>query len=1160
MIEATCAACGTVNRIAEADVPVGAKFVSCTSCKSKVALPAKATTAGPPKMAIPAIPSKLPTPPAPSPRPIDIADLPAPKRQSPLAGTEPASKPAPRSALTDAELPVPKGAGKPPGPQPSALDLDDLMASEPPSAGLADLPAPKPRSSPLADLPGKPAPKPALADLSAPKKPAEITDLPAPKSPLSDLPSPRKPGEPARTATPARGVPAPARPSGHTDLPVPKTATPARGVPAPARPSGNTDLPVPKTATPARGISAARPGGNTDLPMPKAATPARGAPAVRPGNALPPKAATPASGAPAVRPGNALPPKTATPPRGSVAVKPPAGVTDLPMPKPGVTGLLTPKPQGLELDDDLDLPMPAAGVTGLPTPKPGTQDIAPKGFFDDLPQPAKQQGGGIDLPAPKGFFDDLPQPAHPSKQGGATQDIAPKGFFDDLPQPAAAAKQGGAAQDIAPKGFFDDLPQPAAPAKQGGATQDLAPKGLFDDLPNPAKPAAAATAAASTAGLFDDIQQPTAKSAANAALGAGEIDLGPVDGAGLDLEAGGNSGPDLDLGLPLGQDQAFQDLDLSEPTAGRPKPVADDSPIKIKTPASGAGSRPLPIVVPAKPGAGGELKLDLADDPHDPARTARAAAQRISPKRKAELEADSPEARAAKRRRSRIVLGSLLVVVALGAGGFMFYQRHVAAKAKADEITRQLNSANRWLKAEDPRHWDKAAAAAEEVVKLDATNPRALGLGAEALIAGALDNGINKDVRIQKGRVKIEDALGAGRTSPEVERAQAVAAIAAKGQATRAVGLLKAQIAKTPKDGWLQLYLGWAQNAKGDAAEAIKAFDQAIALAPVTKVPALYGQGQAKLVVADIAGAQAAFEEILKINKDHVCANVGLIATRPPSKSVELVAELEAVLQRKDIAVSDPRCVVRAHTLIGDVHRKAGRDDMARQRYNDALKLVKNDVPAHNGLAAVELRAGKLQLAAEHIAKALTEDPENPVSQLLQAELHIREGKLPDAQATIDKLAARQPPLPTLVQAHLFVVKGKLLEAKGQAEEAIAAFVEGAKLAGELDLTPTMEAVKELAELAKKATDQTKAAEYRNRATQLLQPLEERAKDDAQLCVELGIAYMEAGDLVKAEEFLRRAVALKGDDPEAKLQLAKALNVQKKYDDAITQLKEAQQL
>ncbi|HEY5924169.1 MAG TPA: tetratricopeptide repeat protein, partial [Kofleriaceae bacterium] len=47
---------------------------------------------------------------------------------------------------------------------------------------------------------------------------------------------------------------------------------------------------------------------------------------------------------------------------------------------------------------------------------------------------------------------------------------------------------------------------------------------------------------------------------------------------------------------------------------------------------------------------------------------------------------------------------------------------------------------------------------------------------------------------------------------------------------------------------------------------------------------------------------------------------------------------------------------------------------------------------------------------------------------------------------------------------------------------------------------------------------------------------------------------------VKAEEFLRRAVALKGDDPEAKLQLAKALNVQKKYDDAITQLKEAQQL
>src|SRR5437763_15045831 len=109
MIEAPCAACGTVNRIAESELPAGAKFVTCSSCKSRVALPAqKAAPAGgkggaPPPIpkAPPPIPSKAPT--------IDLADLPAPKRSSALAGAGDA-KPAPKSALAEleADLPAPK--------------------------------------------------------------------------------------------------------------------------------------------------------------------------------------------------------------------------------------------------------------------------------------------------------------------------------------------------------------------------------------------------------------------------------------------------------------------------------------------------------------------------------------------------------------------------------------------------------------------------------------------------------------------------------------------------------------------------------------------------------------------------------------------------------------------------------------------------------------------------------------------------------------------------------------------------------------------------------------------------------------------------------------------------------------------------------------------
>src|SRR5690606_38838385 len=134
---------------------------------------------------------------------------------------------------------------------------------------------------------------------------------------------------------------------------------------------------------------------------------------------------------------------------------------------------------------------------------------------------------------------------------------------------------------------------------------------LFDDLPQPS----------ATPGLFDDLQDPGAtsaddpglgpggKSPANAALGAGDIDLGPpITGPGLELDT--SDGPELDLGLPLGQDQAFQDLDLSPPS----KPPADETlPIKIKTPAKGAEQKPIPITVPPAK-ARVDLQHDLAED------------------------------------------------------------------------------------------------------------------------------------------------------------------------------------------------------------------------------------------------------------------------------------------------------------------------------------------------------------------------------------------------------------------------------------------------------------------------------------------------------------------------------------------------------------------
>ncbi|MBV8760239.1 MAG: tetratricopeptide repeat protein [Deltaproteobacteria bacterium] len=982
MIEVTCAACGALNRIAEGDVSPGTKFVTCTSCKSRVALPMKAPTGAVPKVppipsgAIPKIPPPIPSVGAKQTGSIDLADLPAPKRTSPLATLETPSKPAPRSALADADLPAPKTQAKPGG---APMDLDDIMP--------ADLPAPKAKTPP--------------------------------RTPTGPVPRP----------------PAPAADVGIADLPAPKAKSGPKPPPGNALDDDILDLPKPKG--PSNEI--------VDLPTPKAAS---------------------------------------------------AGIVDLPTPKMP--------------NEIVDLPTPK-GITDLPAPKPGANNDlpAPKGFFDDLPQPAKgggaKGGGAIDLPAPKGFFDDLPQPA---KGGGAAANKP------DLP---------------APKGFFDDLPQPA---KGGGAKG-----GVFDDLPEPSKNVPAMD------------------------LDALELDSPSLSG-GKPLELGDSAGPALgdrsqsgtfDLG-----GGGFKDLELAEPSKVAPK--VSESPIKIKAKADGATPKTsIASPLPSTKGKDAGLELALEEEPHNQVKAKTT--QALQPKKQRAEEAAAAAAR--KKKQTQRVLAGVLGLALVGSGGYYFYQRHAAAARRADELNEKLTVARQSLEAATPNHWTKAATAARAVVDLDAHNAAGYGIGAEALIAGALDEGKNGPARIGQGRMLISKAQEASVTGPELDRAQAVAAIAAN-QPDRAIGKLQQLIAANPKDGFLQLYMGWAQLAKGDATAAIKAFDAAVAQAPATKSAALYGHGQAKLLMADIEGAKADFAGILQADPKNIPAQVGLTATHPPQQASQMEAELMALLaNEKDIKDADPRAVVQAWTLAADVARQGGRLDVARDRYSKALAINGTDAAALTGSAAVELRDGKLAAAQDQITKALAANAENVDAQLVAAEIAIKQGRLPDALATIKKLEAHQPPLPTLQQAHLMLVKGRLLEAQGQNEDAIDSYVQGAKLAGDLDLSPTMAAVELLSSLAKKAADahdDKKAEEYRHRADDLLQALAERAQDDPQLALTLGVAYLQAGDPAKAENLLRRAVEMRPNDPDAKLQLGKAYAKEGKTDDAVAQLTEAQKV
>jgi tetratricopeptide (TPR) repeat protein len=1106
MLEATCTACGTVNHVADADVPVGAKFVNCASCKSRVAIPVKTAANVPP----------------PQSEALDLADLPAPRRPSAL-GAE-AAKPAPRSGLAAAELadlPAPRAAPKKPLPPPPAgapLDLDDILGAE----GV-DLPAPKreagappPRlpsiadTAPVIDLPA-PKPKSPLTDLPAPKPKASIpsipritppalprVDLPPPPPPVSDLPSPKgKPPASPVAARPAAGI---------VDLPSPK---PTMDLPLPKPGGGIVDLPSPK------------PGGAViDLPQPKAG----------------------------------------------------GGIVDLPSPKPqpkaGGMDLPSPKPQARAAG--MDLPSPkSAGIADLPQPKGAIDLPEPKGSMTDLqPKP----GGAGDLPAPKGFFEDLPQPARNPQGPG---EVAPKGFFEDLPQSAGEARQGGGSDVPAPKGFFEDLPgrptgqpRPEVPAPKGffedlpgrptGAPRPEvpAPKGFFDDLP--AKPSTSGQSdVPAPKGFFDDLPKP-AKSSAEVPLDSLELD--PVQehsNSAIELELGDDA-PAARMKPPSvapapGPSNQFDDLDLSSPS-----PVSFS---KGKTSQSGVGVATISAASAAAAkkatisplNKSGDVSLELEEPRPSPGGVVSKTAK-LGPKQAARKKPVTAESRARTR---KIALIAVVVLAALGAGGFYAY-RHFAKKAAQEAaVNEQLDAARKAITASQ---WSKAQLLANKTLELDKTNAEALGIKAEALFALGIVEGGNAG-RFGQARKSLAEALKAAKSHPALERAQAVSPIAAN-QPKSAIDKLTPLANAAPKDAALQLYLGWAQGAYGDYDAAIKSFDRAIA-SQTLKVHALLGRGRAKQAKGDSEGARADYVEVINAQKDHIGAQVGIASTLPASQSQQAESDLKAILVIKDVENKDRRAAIDAWILLGQIAAKSGRLDEARERFRKALAIQNDDVRALIGTAEVELTDKKVDVASEQVERALKSAPQSVPAQLLSIEIAIMKKKLDDAAKRLDALAKRNPPPPVIEQARIKMLTGRLLEAQDKEQDALEAYTDAAKLAGDQDLTPTLIAasrINAMADKAATANDAARASELRKKADELLGGLAETAEKDPNLALTLGMAYLQANDPVKAESWLRKAVEKSPTNVDAHYQLAKALARQAKDDGAIASLRTAIEL
>jgi tetratricopeptide (TPR) repeat protein len=1029
------------------------------------------------------------------------ADRPAPARGGRESGLD-LPAPAQRSASV-ADLPAP-AARKQAGAAPAQR-----------SASVADLPAPAQRSASVADLPAPAARKQAGA--APAQRPASVADLPAPaqrSASVADLPAP------ARKQAGAPDLPVPAARSSQSNASRADLPQPVK----PGRPGSSTELPAPKgffddLPEPAE---TARPGSSTDLPAPKGFFDDLLEPAETARPATSPELPAP-KGFELAGPGNAL------------DLGGPNAFDDLEIGQGNVTEAGNDLFGGSGMDFN-PLGGPAIGADlgpGLgPDLGPGERsgamglgvDDDPFGFSgpsslaladpDEVQQPADDQQpfalNGLELEASHGEDGVSMEPlaldrssplAQPPAAGAKTQRAA------ESARPAAPA----AASDFDSIGLGspddDDfgLPSPSVP----GMPPVAEPPRKAPAAKAPAKPAARATAKAPA--------RPAARQDSGDAPGAGSPEGEEFGGLELPaIEIAGDEPPRKPTAKPK------TDAKAEKPAArprGRGLPKKEEEETRI-----GIEESAVPRVVQ------GHLAGSTLTERHLVRRRLR-------------------------RKRILIAVASVVTLLVAG-GGFVAYQRWDAERTRKANIRTAVDGALGHLRAGDPGHWDRAFEAANQVLTLAPEHPDGLGIAAQAAYAALLDEGLRVEEWRKHGTELTARMDKASLVQGEhVEKAQALKSLDQQ-RAVRAIELLQNVLLKAPNDPDALLYRGWAYAAAYDHKNAAADFQRAIETAPARTVPALYGLARAQLAQGDRKAARATFEKVLAARANHFGALVGVVEATEDLEPEEREARYLEIVNRQDASQADPRAVSWAWMLAGRLSLNAGRPEVARPRFENALKIYPANPQALVGLARVALLQDRLDAAQEALTAVLGTDPKSMdvVHQvdavLARAELALRQAKPEDATTYMDLIFASEQQIPDVkAVANAYVLRGSMLASdEAKREDAIKAYKRALELAGADALEPALK-------LAELYTTLGRMEEART----VLGPVESRAASDPAAAVALGTGYKRANAWSDAETWLRKALELRAGDIDAQFQLGQVLAAKKQYDEAIQVLTEAAQ-
>ncbi|MBK9072169.1 MAG: tetratricopeptide repeat protein [Myxococcales bacterium] len=890
----------------------------------------------------------------------------------------------------------------------------------------------------------------------------------------------------------------------------------------------------------------------------------------------------------------------------------PRDMGDLPAPKTAKTGLSAlaglgdlPAPKGPAAASgpfgDLPAPKGPVGSGGpfgdLPAPK---GPVGSGGPFGDLPAPKGPVGGAFgDLPAPKGpvggAFGNLPTPKGPVGGGGIADLPAPKGpagAFADLPAPKAPAAApplnlGHAALDML------DLPSPAAPAANSltpkleqGLTAK--PSDLFADLPLPSPAAPPKVASGASLDLLGDLPKPISTHAPSSgggkALDLDDLDLEqpstPAATAGGKAEplapppiakpAAGAAVPNLDLGdfggLDLPSSSASSSSQPSQRAAAA-QSVSDAMASNAAAAASGAsgasvteGRNKTEVDFGTSTD---DLDLSLGSDkqaapafgmPSSSTKSSAPAANPDGPATKIDISSKKSKGELTKRAKL-IAVGVGVAVLLVISGGIYGYLKWSAAKELETKIANLLVDARTELSRGNTGHWDKAVTIANEVLALQPNNSDALGIAAQGLLAGYLDEGVDGARRL--GQVKNLIAKMGTAKGNDVEMAQALKLLALDtGQGERALQRLETVVAADPGNKQVALYQGWAYLSARKWKAAQVAFERSLAAAPERQIPELIGRAEAKAMLGDREGARADYAKVLEKDKDHIGAQVGLAAAMPPSDYARRESDLVALLARPDIEKADARAVLKAWGLAADEALRAGRLEVAADRYRKALAISGDDFAATLGLAKLALRQDRVDEAERQVLRALDRDKADIAARMLHVEVLIAKGNPNEARGVMDNLIAdANATTNASIKSRVLVLRGEMLEAEGgKPDDVIALYQEAVATAETGDYGPPVAAANGLGRLAAKADAEKQpelAKQYRAKAEEFLTAISSLANNDPATALTLGVAYTTTGAPARGEEWLRKALASRPGDIETNFQLAVALSRQGKRQEAI---------